>query len=159
MSLLNEGACSAYGCPLDGSMSLGTGQRKKWWCFYHFGRDFNSYQAITAELHRLQWLAFAIRDIRRYAGDKRWPEVYKRIKHDIALAQRNDLQFFGNAKETKSAWLARLDDELKNLMAPVLKGTVQKSRIYPTCIHADSILSNMKCVTIKRGGDEENGVS
>ena len=42
------GMCSAYGCPLPGTV----GDAGKWFCFCHFNRDPTARDAITAELHR-----------------------------------------------------------------------------------------------------------
>ena len=130
--------CSAYGCPMNGTMSDGFGTKKKWWCWLHYGRDVSRFQAITAEINRLSWLALAIRDIRSYSGSKDWPKVYMRIKKDIGLAQRNDLQFLGNSVESKNKWLRRLEEELKSMMQPVLKGTMLKQSLLVKCNTGDT---------------------
>jgi hypothetical protein len=79
--------CSAYGCPLLGTMSSGAG----WRCFCHHGADDNL-QQITAELRRLEWLANACRDFRLYYGRPEIESVRQRFVHDAAMHSRHDLK-------------------------------------------------------------------
>lgn len=106
--------CTAYGCPLLGSMSSSCGGRD-WVCFAHFGKDVASYQRITAELHRLKWLLLAISDVRTRDQHQDYDAAFERICHDFTLAQRNDLQW--TEGETVEQWLIRLERELFTMLA------------------------------------------
>lgn len=106
--------CSAYGCPLLGTMSGSTGGGS-WWCFAHFGKDVGRFQRITSELHRVKWLLKAISDIRTRDQHADYAAAFQRIEHDFTLAQRKDLLW--TAPETVEEWLARLDRELLAMLA------------------------------------------
>ncbi len=107
--------CAAHGCPMLGSMSAGCGGGE-FWCFAHFGRDPGQIQGVTAELHRLHWLAAACRDLRVIAHPTQKAaraSVAQRIHQDLALAQRGDLR--RKDHETGGAWMVRLETELQRL--------------------------------------------
>lgn len=125
MSIYPKCQCAAYGCLMPGTMTLRPGS-SDWWCWLHYGRDVNRYQAITAEIHRLKWLALAIRDIRIQGASAEWPEVFKRIRNDLAMAQRQDLQWLGKGKETLPEWQTRLEKEMTAMMQPVLRGSMRQ---------------------------------
>lgn len=105
--------CSAHGCPLLGVMSTGT-SGGDFWCYLHFGKDGAQLQTITTEINRREWLAKAITDIRMHCGKDSWPSVYKSVKHELAMQQRNDLQIREN--QSVKAWLFRLENELQAMV-------------------------------------------
>lgn len=117
--------CAAYGCPLHGTSSTHTTGTAEWWCFAHFRADVGSYQRITAELRRLDWLANAITDVRDRDVNPNYGAAFQRIEHDLALAQRKDLLW--TSPETDAQWMVRLERELEQLLrgdarpAPVQK--------------------------------------
>lgn len=102
--------CTAYGCPLLGSMSASTTGTSEWWCFAHFGKDVGQYQGITAELRRLEWLAKAITDVRTRERNPNYGAAFQRLEHDFKLAQRKDLLW--TSPETDEQWMIRLEREL-----------------------------------------------
>ena len=115
--------CAAYGCPCIGTMSSGTSGNAQWWCWLHYGRDASRFQAITAEINRLSWLALAIRDIRMFGGMFEWPAYYKRITEEITLAQRSDLLW--KKAEALGEGQIRLEREFNIMLDPVLKGCMR----------------------------------
>lgn len=122
----DPGFCEAYGCPLLGSLTTATQGGGEWYCFCHFGREVGQFQRITAELHRLSWLAKAITDARsRTAHRGDWPLQYQRIVHDFGVQGRNDLNFAGNAanrRDTES-WIVKLEAELRAMVDLVVVPT------------------------------------
>lgn len=108
------GMCTAYGCPLPGTMSTSTAGGE-WRCFAHHGKDVGRLQRITAELHRVKWLINAISDIRTREQHQDYNAAFQRIEHDFTLAQRKDLLW--TQPETADQWLVRLSRELTAMLA------------------------------------------
>lgn len=106
--------CAAYGCPQLGTMSTSTGGGE-WLCFAHHSKHVGHFQRITAELHRLKWLIAAIDDVRVRDRHPDYNAAFERITHDFTLAQRKDLVW--TTPETAEQWLARLERELKAMLA------------------------------------------
>jgi hypothetical protein len=106
--------CTAYGCPMLGTMSPSTGGGD-WFCFAHFGKDVGRFQRITSELHRVKWLIAAISDIRNRAHTNYYAAL-ERIQHDFTLAQRKDLLMVPKS-ENDEQWLIRLERELVAMLA------------------------------------------
>lgn len=104
--------CTAYGCPLLGSMSTST-KGGDFLCFCHFGNEPGKWQDITYELRRLEWLATIVTELRRSAlrPAAEQAALRQRIDHDCAMAGRNDLQ----GKSFRA-----YEEELKNLVKAVL---------------------------------------
>lgn len=88
--------CAVYSCPLVGVMSDSTKGGDDWFCFCHFGIEACDLQAITYELHRMEWLCRAITDLRTYRGDD-LRKVRERILHDLAENPqlKGDYQTYG----------------------------------------------------------------
>ncbi|MES2346272.1 MAG: hypothetical protein V4641_01755 [Pseudomonadota bacterium] len=108
------GMCTAYGCPLLGTLSASTAGGD-WWCFAHHGKDVGRFQRITADLHRLKWLIQAISDVRTREQHVDYPAAFQRIEHDFILAQRKDLLW--TTPESVEEWLIRLERELTTMLA------------------------------------------
>lgn len=108
------GMCTAYGCPLLGSLSASTAGGD-WFCFAHHGKDVGSFQRITAGLHRVKWLIAAISDVRTRDQHQDYAAAFQRIEHDFALAQRKDLLW--TTPENEEQWLIRLERELVSMLA------------------------------------------
>lgn len=106
--------CTAYGCPLLGTLSASTAGGN-WWCFAHHGKDVGQFQRITSDLHRVKWLLKAISDVRTRDQHADYPAAFQRIEHDFALAQRKDLLW--TEGETVEQWLVRLEKELVTMLA------------------------------------------
>lgn len=54
-------ACGAYGCPLPGSVNMGSG----WLCHCHGWMDTSSWQSITRAINDHDWLVGLLGDIQR----------------------------------------------------------------------------------------------
>lgn len=110
MSDRDHTKCAAHGCPMLGVMTNNTAGSSDWWCAMHFGKNATQLQAITAELHRMDWLANIILDVRKHYDTENWKTVYRAAQHDLAMHQRNDLKFDGT--ESVRHWLERLERAL-----------------------------------------------
>lgn len=108
------GMCTAYGCPMLGTLSASTAGGD-WFCFAHHGKDVGRFQRITAELHRVKWLIVAISDVRQREQHQAYAAAFERIQHDFTLAQRKDLLW--TEGENEEQWLARLERELVTMLA------------------------------------------
>lgn len=116
--------CSAYGCPLIGSMTSSTQGSTEWWCFAHFGASAGQFQAITSELRSLEWLSQAVHDVRFH--DKPGTEASRRafalIEHQLQLHKRPDLLWRRPSDdgtvpgEKRYRWLERLEAALKGAL-------------------------------------------
>jgi hypothetical protein len=104
--------CAAFGCPMLGTMTHSTTGADEWLCFLHFGKPSASWQRITAELHRLDWLAKAVRGIRVNYRTDMWPDTYRLATQSIRFNQRNDL--LKTESESVPAWAYRLEMVLSN---------------------------------------------
>jgi len=120
--------CAANGCPLLGVMSTGT-NGGDWWCYLHFGKDGAQLQALTTEINRREWLAKAITDIRMHYGKDSWPSVYKAVKHELAMQQRNDLQM---SDASVKHWLFRLERELQAMVRGAKTNPERQERMTET---------------------------
>lgn len=118
--------CEAYGCPLLGTRSAST-SGGGFMCHVHFGMDQGQLQAATFELNRMAWLSNAVRDLRARQHNPAWRQTYERIKHDIALAQRGDLQFKDG--ENAEAWMVRLEAELAKTVKFALDPTSEQQEL------------------------------
>lgn len=115
--------CSAYGCPLIGSMSTSTGGSDEWWCFAHFRLDYGDVQTATREVNRLSWLAAACRDCRDIAGLKpkspEWHAAYALAENELTLNGRRDL--LPTEGESRRQWLGRLEAALLEIVRESVK--------------------------------------
>lgn len=105
--------CCAYGCPMPGSMTRSTQGTSEWSCWLHIDANPGSWQRITAELNRMEWLVHAIVTMRRDYGGQReqWAQTYTDAVKAMRAAQRSDLV---NARdEAMSLWFGRLDKALR----------------------------------------------
>lgn len=109
------GMCTAYGCPLPGTMSTSTQGTNEWWCFAHHRKDTGRLQRITAELNRVKWLIQAISDVRLRDQHQDYNAAFERICHDFTMANRKDLLW--TEPETVEQWLIRLERELTSMLA------------------------------------------
>lgn len=100
--------CAAYGCPMLGTMSSGTGGGE-FMCHVHYRRPASLLQSITVEVNFHQWLAHAIRDIRARSHNPDWRKTYERIQNDLAQSERTDLT---HKRESVDQWMVRLEAEL-----------------------------------------------
>lgn len=108
--------CAAHGCPMLGTVTNSTNGSSEWWCFCHHGKSATHFQAITAELNRLHWLVAIAKDVRHHRGAPEWPDVYRKLKHEITLNQRSDLH--AQKGETVTNWLLRLEKSLFDATQP-----------------------------------------
>lgn len=73
-------ACEAWGCPMAGGISQGSG----WYCRFHFGKDAKEFDGITREIRSGETL-------RQEEASKAKPspavlEMWKRMKNPPAMA-------------------------------------------------------------------------
>lgn len=115
--------CHAYGCQMLGCMTRSTSGTNEWLCFLHFAAEPDDWQAITAEVNRLDWLVKVIKTVRlnqMNANVNAWvPPVNKEIK----LAQRSDLCW--NGVESMGKWSMRLEKVLSDSCRAVLNPPTQ----------------------------------
>lgn len=104
------GMCTAWGCPMHGSISTSTAGSSKWLCWLHFGQDVGRWQRITSDLNRLAWLVNAIAALRRDHGGVNWDEAYAAADRAMREHQRSDLWHVEGEK--LQAWFGRLDAAL-----------------------------------------------
>jgi hypothetical protein len=97
-------------------MSASTTGSNEWYCSLHFGRSPGSWQRITSDLHRMQWLVTALVTMRRDYGSKSWPDTYRDAVQAIKAAQRSDLLIARD--ERPMQWFMRLDAALREACAP-----------------------------------------
>lgn len=119
--------CAAHGCPMLGTMSTSTSGGSDWWCYLHFGKDAVRLQALTVEIHRREWLAKIITDIRMTYGTQAWSATYKAAKHELAMQTRNDLQIA--ELETVWNWMRRLESELEAMCNSTFTKPPKQTRI------------------------------
>lgn len=100
--------CAAYGCPMLGTMSDGTGGGD-FMCHVHYRKPPGLWQTITVEVNRNEWLARAIRDLRARSHNPAWRQTYERITQDLAAAGRTDL---AQGRSSIDGWMIRLEAEL-----------------------------------------------
>jgi len=105
--------CAAHGCPCLGVMTRSTTGTTEWYCAIHFGAQAARWQAITAELRRLDWLVQITRNLRG-AGWKEIPSVMDAAHRAIALNTSNHLRCGadGHKMESLGQWLNRLEQAL-----------------------------------------------
>lgn len=95
-----------------GTSSLGT-KGGDWCCFIHLKAERDDWQAITAELNRLQWLVDSVKRLRAMSG----PNTQANIAKALKMAQRGDL--LRKHSETTTAWYIRLEQVLADSCATV----------------------------------------
>ncbi|WP_050466350.1 hypothetical protein [Herbaspirillum chlorophenolicum] len=108
---VDKTACAAFGCPCAATASNGG---SNWFCTYHLGTEASSWQRITQELRRLEWLILICRGIRVCYGTERWEKAFKQIQHDIRAHQRSDLLFVKETDVNAQQWLRRLEGVIDN---------------------------------------------
>lgn len=108
---VDKTTCTAHGCPCAGTASNGG---SSWFCTYHLGTEASSWQRITQELRRLEWLILICRGIRVCYGTHRWDNAFRRMQQDIRLHQRTDLLFVKDKDVNAQQWLRRLEAVIDN---------------------------------------------
>ncbi|WDZ97960.1 hypothetical protein Herbaro_09320 [Herbaspirillum sp. WKF16] len=111
---VDKTACAAFGCPCAATASNGG---STWLCTYHFGTEATSWQRITLELRRLEWLILVCRGIRVCYGTEKWENASRKMDHDIRMHQRTDLLFSPEKDGNPQAWLRRLESVIANAAA------------------------------------------
>jgi hypothetical protein len=91
-------------------MSSSSSGSDRWYCGFHFNRDANAWQRITAELNRLHWLVGSIHDLRLTYSNENWADTAKTAMFTLRQNQRSDLLPAQN--EIGSEWIRRLDRAL-----------------------------------------------
>lgn len=114
--------CTAYGCPLMGTMTGSTSGANDWSCSYHVNKGGAQRDEATLVLNRYRWLAAAITDIRSMVpGRAGKAELLQRIGHDFGKAGRNEL--YWNGRETVRQWVNRLEAEFDKLVYAELEAS------------------------------------
>jgi hypothetical protein len=118
------GKCFVDACPLFGSLGRGS----DWACFCHYRADSGSFNEIThLLLTELRPVGESACEIRMCYGKDVWPETFKRIQKRLREANRPDLLFNAEGKDTPPSppcpagmkpvvrmWLARLEREMES---------------------------------------------
>jgi hypothetical protein len=113
--------CSAYGCPLMGTMTASTSGADDWACSLHANKGAGQMQAVTVAINRHRWLATAITDVRSFVpGRAGKAELLERIRHDFTANKRMDLYWAGGT-ETVRQWVNRLEPELDRIVLAELE--------------------------------------
>lgn len=120
--------CAAHGCNQLGTMTSSTSGASEWWCFLHFGKEATRLQPITVEVNRREWLSQAITDIRTRYWSAEWPSTFKFVQHELAMNQRNDLQY-GDQDGNVWAWVRRLEGELAAMIGSTFTNPPKQQRI------------------------------
>lgn len=103
---VDHSTCGATGCNMLATHSRAT-TGHDWVCFLHFAAPPGKSGHITAELQRLAWLVQVVRDLRALPRTKNFKHVESAARKQIALCQRNDLQY--QDRETPQQWMIRLE--------------------------------------------------
>lgn len=117
------GKCFVSGCPLFGSLGRGS----DWACYCHFNTDASKFSEITNMLLRERAIGESAVEIRMHYGTERWPSAYREIQKRLVTAERQDMLFNADGKDTPPSppcpegmmpvvklWLARLENELQH---------------------------------------------
>lgn len=118
------GKCFVSGCPLFGSMGRGS----DWACYCHVNAEPGHFNEITAMLKRERAIGESAVEIRMYYGTEHWPSAYRDIQKRLIAADRKDMLFNADSKDTPPSppcregmppvvkmWLARLESELSHM--------------------------------------------
>lgn len=118
------GKCFVSACPLFGSLGRGS----EWACFCHFAAAPGDFSEITNMLLRERAIGESAVDIRMHYGTNHWPTAYRTIQNRLIAADRKDLLFNADGKDTPPSppcrpgmppvvkmWLARLETELSTM--------------------------------------------
>jgi hypothetical protein len=131
------GMCYCYGCPLLGTVGHSAGDGK-WYCFCHLNMPSDKNDAITMKLNSpdLDFIVRTTLEIRSVGSSfYDHPNLYRRIQERLTLADRKDLLFNADGKDTPPVlphgrkvgptvkmWLARLEgilmDATKGALGP-----------------------------------------
>lgn len=115
------GKCFVSGCPLFGSMGRGS----DWACYCHYNAEPGHFNEITNMLIRERAIGESAVEIRMYYGSEHWAGAYRDIQKRLIAAERQDMLFNADGKDTPPSppcrpgmppvvkmWLARLESEL-----------------------------------------------
>lgn len=92
--------CTAYGCPLRGSVDVGNTGRFQCHCHAHAGLE--RWPAITQAIRQHEWMLRIIRDVKAAgARDLQWRKV-------AMLAWAVEPDMIPDAQETQALYVARL---------------------------------------------------
>jgi hypothetical protein len=118
------GKCFVASCPLFGSLGRGD----EWACFCHFACDAKDFNEITNMLLRERAIGESAVQIRMFYGTDAWAEIYRAIQKRLIDAERKDMLFNADGKDTPPVeivdrkmppvvkmWLARLEAELSHM--------------------------------------------
>lgn len=125
------GKCFVSGCPLFGSLGRGS----EWACYCHYRADASDFSEITNIVLRERHIGEAGVLIRMHYGKESWPDTYRAIQRKLIEADRRDLLFNADGKDTPPSppcrpgmppvvkmWLARLETELEQMANAVGRG-------------------------------------
>ena len=117
------GLCSAFDCPLFGSLGRG-GQ---WVCFCHLNADSAVWAEVTRLVRENEPIAASTLDIRRFYQSDEWPSAYRGIvkrlrdagREDLLPSPEKDASPYRPGKVIVRQWLARLERELERICESV----------------------------------------
>jgi len=134
------GKCFVEHCPLFGSMGRGS----EWACYCHYRADASDFNEITNLVWRERHIGEAGVLIRMHYGKDSWGEAYRQILRMLIAADRKDLLFNADGKDTPPPpsregmppvvrmWLARLELELETMANEIGHGRQATLATVPT---------------------------
>jgi hypothetical protein len=118
------GKCFVEHCPLFGSLGRGS----EWACYCHYRAESRDFNEITAMVWRERHIGESAVLIRMHYGTDAWAHTYRHIQKMLVAAERPDLLFNADGKDTPpisivgremppvvKMWLARLELELETM--------------------------------------------
>lgn len=112
--------CTAYGCPLLGTMTGSTSGANDWACPYHVNKPATQLQDITRIINRHRWLAEAITMVRGMVpSNPNRAKIIERLWNDFNVHDRAEL--YWDRVENVRQWTNRLEKALDELVAPELQ--------------------------------------
>lgn len=128
------GKCFVEHCPLFGSLGRGS----EWACYCHYRAESRDFNEITAMVWRERHIGESAVLIRMHYGTDQWAETYRQIQRALIAAERRDLLFNADGKDTPPVavvgremppvvkmWLARLELELETMANAIGHGPRQ----------------------------------
>lgn len=122
------GKCFVSGCPLFGTLGRGS----EWACYCHYKADAGDFSEITNLVLRERAIGESAVLIRMHYGKETWAETYRSIQRKLVAANRPDMLFNADGKDTPPSppcrpgmppvvkmWLARLESELEKMAGEI----------------------------------------
>lgn len=141
---VNDGKCTAHGCPMPGSISHSVHGSHSWLCHMHFRASVSNWQKLTEKIRQHSMLVNLIKEIRMAQNGKPfdlrgWYSILENAGRLEYYAGKDDRSKSGRL--SPRLWLSRLE---KTLYGLVMAGMDEEEKSSGIASNAEKLMEHIE---------------